>query len=39
MRLIGNLIWFIFGGLVMGLGWYLLGLVMFLSILGIPWGR
>lgn len=39
MTLLGNLIWIIFGGLVMGLGWYLLGLLMFVSIIGIPWGR
>lgn len=39
MRLLGNLIWFVCGGLVMGLGWFLLGLLMFVSILGIPWGR
>jgi uncharacterized membrane protein YccF (DUF307 family) len=39
MRLIGNLIWFVFGGLFMGLGWFLVGLCMFLSIIGIPWGR
>jgi uncharacterized membrane protein YccF (DUF307 family) len=39
MSLIGNLIWIIFGGLVMGIGWYLLGLLMFVSIIGIPWGR
>jgi len=39
MRLIGNLIWFICGGLVMGAGWCLLGLLMFASVIGIPWGR
>lgn len=39
MTLLGNLIWFIFGGLLMALGWYLLGLLMFVSIIGIPWGR
>ena len=39
MRLIGNLIWFICGGLVMGAGWRLLGLLMFASVIGIPWGR
>lgn len=39
MRTIGNLIWFVFGGIFMGLGWWLAGVVMFLSIVGIPWGR
>jgi uncharacterized membrane protein YccF (DUF307 family) len=39
MRAIGNLIWFIFGGFVMGLGWWAVGCIAFLSIIGIPWGR
>ena len=39
MNAIGNLIWFICGGLVMGLAWWLAGAVAFLSIVGIPWGR
>jgi uncharacterized membrane protein YccF (DUF307 family) len=39
MRLIANLIWFVFGGFLMGLGWWLAGLVMLISIVGIPWVR
>ena len=39
MRTIGNLIWFIFGGVFMGLAWCFFGLLAFLSIVGIPWGR
>ena len=39
MRLIGNIIWFVFGGVLMGLGWWLVGLLAFISIVGIPWGR
>lgn len=39
MRTIGNLIWFIFGGIIMGLAWCIFGLLAFLSIIGIPWGR
>lgn len=39
MSAIANLIWFVFGGLVMGLGWWLAGLVMLISIVGIPWAR
>src|SRR5690606_1844665 len=39
MSAIGNLIWFVFGGLWMGLGWCLAGLLMLLSIVGIPWAR
>lgn len=39
MNLIGNILWLIWGGLVMGLAWWLAGLLAFVSILGIPWGR
>lgn len=39
MRAIGNFLWFIFGGILMGLAWWLVGLVAFASIVGIPWGR
>ncbi|MFD2177550.1 YccF domain-containing protein [Veronia pacifica] len=38
-RLIGNIIWFLLGGIVMGLAWYIFGLLAFISIIGIPWGR
>ena len=39
MRTIGNLLWFILGGFFMGLGWWFAGLVMLISIVGIPWAR
>lgn len=39
MRAIGNLIWFLLGGVLMGLAWCLFGLIAFISIIGIPWGR
>lgn len=39
MSAIANLIWFVFGGFAMGLGWWLAGLVMAISIVGIPWAR
>ena len=39
MSAIGNLIWFIFGGVMMGIAWFVFGLIAFLSIVGIPWGR
>ena len=38
MKTIGNLIWFLFGGLWMGLGWTLVGLCWCISIIGIPVG-
>jgi uncharacterized membrane protein YccF (DUF307 family) len=39
MRAIGNLIWFVFGGVAMGLAWWAVGLLALLSIVGIPWGK
>lgn len=39
MRAIGNLIWFVFGGVVMGLCWWLVGALAYLTVIGIPWGR
>jgi uncharacterized membrane protein YccF (DUF307 family) len=38
MRLIGNIIWFIFGGLISGLLWLLLGALLCVTIIGIPLG-
>ena len=32
MSALGNLLWFVFGGLVMGMGWWLAGLLAFVSI-------
>ncbi|OAI13608.1 hypothetical protein A1359_11735 [Methylomonas lenta] len=39
MRTIGNFFWFILGGVVMGLAWWLAGLIAFLTIVGIPWAK
>ncbi len=39
MRAVGNLIWFVFGGVLMGLTWWLVGLIAILTIVGIPWGK
>lgn len=39
MRVIGNFLWFILGGALMGLAWWICGLLAFVSIVGIPWGR
>lgn len=38
MSVIGNIIWLIFGGLLAGLGYILGGLVLCLTIVGIPFG-
>jgi uncharacterized membrane protein YccF (DUF307 family) len=39
MRLIGNILWFILGGALMGIGWWMAGALAYLSIIGIPWGK
>jgi uncharacterized membrane protein YccF (DUF307 family) len=39
MRMILNFLWFILGGFVMGVGWWLAALLMAISIIGIPWAR
>jgi uncharacterized membrane protein YccF (DUF307 family) len=39
MSTIANLIWFFLGGFWMGLGWWAAGLLMIVSIVGIPWAR
>lgn len=39
MRTIGNILWFILGGFIMGLAWCFFGLIAYISIVGIPWGR
>lgn len=39
MRAIGNFLWFILGGVLMGLAWWLAGLLAFVTIVGIPWGK
>lgn len=37
MRSIGNLLWFLFGGFISGMGWLLAGLLWCITIVGIPW--
>jgi uncharacterized membrane protein YccF (DUF307 family) len=39
MGVIGNFLWFVLGGVFMGLGWWLVGLLAYISIVGIPWGK
>ncbi|MFZ4674923.1 MAG: YccF domain-containing protein [Nodosilinea sp.] len=38
MSVLGNIIWLVFGGFVTGLGYILGGLVLCLTIIGIPFG-
>ena len=39
MALLGNFIWFVFGGVFAGLAWALTGCIAFITVVGIPWGR
>ena len=39
MRAIGNFLWFVLGGIWMGLAWWIAGLLAYLSVVGIPWGK
>lgn len=36
MRLLGNIIWLVFGGFATGIGWWLAGLLAAITIIGIP---
>lgn len=38
MRLIGNILWFLFTGLISAISYFLLGLVWCITIIGIPFG-
>ena len=38
MRILGNIIWIIFGGLIMAIGHALIGVVFCVTIIGIPFG-
>ena len=39
LRFVLNVLWFVLGGVVMGLGWWLAGLVAAITIVGLPWAR
>jgi uncharacterized membrane protein YccF (DUF307 family) len=39
VTLIGNIIWFIFGGLLAAFIWFLLGVLASITIIGIPLGK
>jgi uncharacterized membrane protein YccF (DUF307 family) len=34
-----NLLWLAFGGIWMGLGWWIAGLIMILTVVGMPWAK
>jgi uncharacterized membrane protein YccF (DUF307 family) len=37
LRLAGNLLWVLSGGLVMAIGWMIAGILSALTLIGIPW--
>ena len=39
MNLLGNIIWLVFGGLAIAVEYFIGGLVLCLTIIGIPFGR
>lgn len=39
MSTLGNILWFIFGGWWMGLGWWLAGLLGAVTVVGLPWAK
>lgn len=38
MRTLGNLIWIIFGGLILSIAWLFVGIIFSITIIGIPFG-
>ena len=38
MKLIGNLVWLFLGGIWLGLSWFILGLLLCVTVIGIPFG-
>jgi uncharacterized membrane protein YccF (DUF307 family) len=39
LRFLLNVIWFVLGGFLMGLGWWLAGVLTAITIVGLPWAR
>ena len=39
MNTLGNILWFIFGGLFSGILWLLAGLIWCITIIGVPFGK
>ncbi len=39
MRLLGNILWFLFGGLINGISWFFAGIIWCITLIGIPYGR
>ena len=39
MKTLGNIIWFLFGGLLSAISWFLSGIIWCITIIGIPFGN
>lgn len=38
MNFIGNVIWLLFGGLITSIAWLIAGLILCVTVIGIPFG-
>ena len=38
MKFLGNILWLLFGGIIIAIIYYIVGLLMCITIIGIPWG-
>ena len=38
MNFLGNIIWLLFGGIVAAIAWFLAGIILCITIIGIPFG-
>lgn len=38
MRMLGNILWVFFGGLILAILWILVGLICLITVIGIPFG-
>jgi len=39
LRLLLNLLWFVFGGWISGLAWILAGVILAITVVGLPWAQ
>ena len=39
MKLIANIIWMIFGGILTAIAWLFLGVLLCITVIGIPFGK
>ena len=39
MKTIGNILWFLLSGVELAIGWFFLGLIWCVTIIGIPFGK